>query len=144
MSYTPSLIADAGVLIGNPLNTAGLPDNLPLAATLSLSGSVLSSVMPDADTTTGAYEITDADHDRVLTSTDAGAVEYTLPAGLLPGVRVRSLQGGDGQISYVAGAGATILNTNPPASGGKPDNGFFAILEHLGDDEWLVTGNLAE
>lgn len=142
MSFTPNLVADAGVLIGNPLAVPGLPDNVPIGASLSLAGSVLSSVMPDAASTTGHYTIQATDHQKTLSSTDATAKNYTLPAGLLAGLRVRSYQGGAGQISYIAGAGATIIN-GTPKSGGTRANGFYAEIENLGSDVWIVFGALA-
>lgn len=142
MSFTPDLVADAGVIIGNPLTVAGLPDNVSLAASLSLAGSKFSTVMPDSDETTGDYEIASTDHEKTLSSTDASAVDYTLPAGLTKGLKLRSYQKGAGQISYIAGAGATIKN-GTPKSGGTRANGFYAEIENLGDDVWIVTGVLA-
>lgn len=143
MSYTPNLIADAGVLIGNPTGLPALPDNVPIDATLTLSGTKLSAVVPNADTTTGHYTVQATDHQKIKTSTDATAKNYTLPAGLRQGLRLRSHQGGNGQISYIAGAGATIVNMVAPKSGGKPEDNYFADILNLGSDAWIVFGNLA-
>jgi len=142
MGYAPSFVADAGDLIGNATAATAQPENIPLDATISMSGSVLASLPPSGSPTTGDHTIASGDWEKSLVTTDTSGVNYTLPAGLPSGLKVRSYQGASGQISYIAGAGATIIN-GTPKSGGLWSAGYFADLENLGGDVWIVTGKLA-
>jgi len=142
MGYDPSFVADAGDLIGNPTGAQAPSADVVIDATLSLSGAVLTSFPASGTTTTGNHTIASGDWEKSLVSTDATGVNYTLPTGLPSGFKVRSYQGAAGQISYVAGSGATIVN-GTPKSGGLGSAGFYADIENLGSDAWIVTGTLA-
>lgn len=141
MGYSPSFVADAGDLIGNPTSSTALPANVPIDSTLSLGGGSMSALPASGTSTTGDYTLQATDWEKSLITTDSGAVTYTLPAGFPSGFVVRSYQGAAGQISYSAGIGATIVNGSPQ-SGGLDSAGFFADIENLGGDEWIITGVL--
>lgn len=142
MSYNAPIAISAHSLAGNSAGSPALQTGITLDSTLSMSGSVLTAPDPGTRSTTGSITILTSDDGKRLTSTDATGVNYTLPAGFPAGFRCRSYQGGAGQISYVAGSGASIANGSP-VSGGLNSSGFYADIENVGSDTWIVTGNHA-
>lgn len=143
MGYDPSFVANADDLIGNSTSSSAAPGNVPIDTTLALSDAAISALPASGKSTTSNYTLLTADWEKSLVTTDATGVNYTLPAGFASGFKLRSYQGGAGQITYVAGSGATLINSSTPKSGGLLSAGFFADLENLGGDAWIVTGKLA-
>lgn len=142
MSYqAPSAIA-AHSLLGNPTASDALGSAITLDSTLSLSGSALAFVPGTGRTVTGNATVQASDDGTSIVCSSASSSNLTLPAGLSNGFKVRSYASGAGQISYIAGAGATIVN-GTPKSGGVWTSGFYADIENVGSDAWIVTGNLA-
>lgn len=142
MSYNAPIPIAAHSLAGNPTGSPALQTGMLIDSTLSMSSGSLSAPDPGTRSTTGSLTILLTDNGKRLTSTDSSGVTYTLPAGFPAGFRCRSYQGGAGQVSYVAGVGATLAN-GTAASGGIDSAGFYADLENLGGDQWVVSGNHA-
>lgn len=142
MGYDPAFVAAAGDLIGNSTASLAYSGNVGLDPTITMDTNI-SALPASGKATTGAYTILVGDWEKTLVSTDATGVTYTLPAGFTSGFRVRSYQGAAGQITYAAGVGATLINIATPKSGGLNSAGYYAELENLGDDKWIVVGSLA-
>lgn len=90
--------------------------------------------------TTGDTTLLLTDHNSSLVSQDGTPVNLILPAGLPRGFRVRSYQGASGQITYVAGLGATVMD-GALRSLGVLTLGYFVDIENVGSDRWVVLGN---
>lgn len=91
--------------------------------------------------TTYTVTATDTGDDRMLTLTNAAAITLTLPAGLPVGSTVTFAQMGAGQVTAVAGAGATVQ--------GKPslktaDQYSVAEAQVIAADTWVVYGRLED
>lgn len=56
------------------------------------------------------YTLQLADNGKMIRATGAGAVNYTLPNNLPKGFNVAVLQRGAGQVTFVPGAGSTLLS----------------------------------
>ncbi len=141
MSHTPVKSVAAQSLVGNVTAGDALPEDVAVEDTLEL-GDTLEVTLPAGRTTSGNATVQASDFRGIITSTSDSPVTLTVPAGLEPGFVFESQQGGDGQITYVAGIGATLVNTDTPVSGGKYIDNFYARGEHLGGDEWIFTGRL--
>lgn len=147
MSYGTGISSTTSAqrILGNPTSSPiTSPQEISLVPPLAFNNGQIVATPAAGRVTTGNITLQRSDNATFLTSTDSGSVTYTLPAGLPSGFSAGSFQGGAGQITYSAGLGATVLNTTTPVnSKGNYSNGYYVVMQNLGNDSWIVTGNLA-
>lgn len=130
-------------VIGNSSSSDDDYHAIALVAPLAIAGGAISAAPAPGGETVGDYTIQDEDFCTSLQSTDNSPVVYTLPSGLSGGFKCRSYQVGTGTITYTAGVGATLANIGTVTSGGQILDGFYADIENLGNNEWVITGVLS-
>jgi hypothetical protein len=139
MSYSPPLIIGPKSLAGNPGSTPGPASGIPVDQTLVISGGKISAPIAPGRTVSTNASISATDHLTTIVSTSNSGINITLPAGLPDGCKARLLQAGNGAATFVAGAGATLVNEDTPTTAGQFKTADF---EHLGGNQWIVTGDL--
>ena len=75
----------------------------------SIAATFQANVVTDTTTT---RTLAAADIGTVIRFTNAGAITVTIPNSLLVGFNVTIIQSGAGQITFVAGSGATLYNAD--------------------------------
>lgn len=88
-----------------------------LAVALAAGGG---ATTPTVTNTTGSHTFATSETGSLLVSGDSTAVTYTVPAGLSAGQSFNIVQGGAGQIQFVAASGITLKNySGDTHSGGQ-------------------------
>ena len=119
------------------------PTNQPLQATggRAISAGAAGILMPVIPKALNGYTIQDVDNNLIYGSTDAGAATVTCPAGLELGTVVTVYQMGAGQVTFVAGAGASVVQ----ASGYTKTRAQYGLaqVQLCAPNVWVLTGDVA-
>lgn len=142
MSYTPpGTPLPAKTIQGNATNAESIVQNIPIDGSLQFTGSTLGRVPIPGRVVTANTTLELSDNGTSILVNSNIVSTIFLPLGMPPGMRVRVYQGLAGQVQFVANSGATLINTSLTFTQGPITSFYYADIENLGNDQWIVTGN---
>ena len=141
MSYQNDPLMPVLTILANTGASPAVPQPLPLGYGMNFVAGNLGACSQGGRQTSGDTTVLASDNGTSLVSSDHTSVNLILPTGLPKGFRVRSYQGAAGQIAYIPGVGATIASGSL-RSLGDYTVGYFADIENIGSDTWIILNNV--
>ncbi|MFM7628477.1 MAG: hypothetical protein ACKO44_03090 [Algoriphagus sp.] len=133
---TGALVVSGGVGIAGNTNIGG-------ALSGSETGSsTISGFAANINNQTGTtYQLVASDNGKIITLNNASGITLTVPAGLSVGFNCMIVQLGAGQVTLVAGAGATITNRSSyTKSGGQ--NAILSLIS-VASNSFISSGDMS-
>ena len=83
----------------------------------------------------------EAFHNRVVTLSSSFNLTICLPVGLSPGLTVKFLRLGNGEVSFTEGIDSEIFTSPDPTYVGIKDQYSFVTAYHMEGGKWFLDGN---